>query len=396
MATKMTLSVLKADVGSIGGHTKPSQRMMDATRDAAANAVKQGLLLDTFVAHTGDDIAIIASHTNGTNDTDVHQFAWNTFLQATDIAREYGLYGAGQDLLADAPSGNIRGAGPAVAEIEFDHDPVKTNPVRPAESFMVLAADKCGPGAYNLPMFLGFADPMYCAGLMLPRINEGFTFNIIDMDNTGGDSIISLNAPEDYYKITVLLRDNERFGIDSIVSRHTGQTAAAISATRLHNIAGSYTGKDDPVAIVRNQGVFPAPEELISPYAKAHYIGGDARGSHTMPLMPVAINTPVVGMYCLPLVSCVGFSLNAAGMFSDSHIDFFDNTAWDHVRLLAQQKGIEMRSQGWSGAAMLPYGELEYSGFRQSIGDLVNQFAFRNGHGLEIPAPQKAGAGDGN
>ena len=395
MATKMTLSVLKADVGSIGGHTKPSQRMIDATRDAAANAVKQGLLLDTFVAHTGDDIAIIASHTNGTNDTDVHQFAWNTFLQATDIAREYGLYGAGQDLLADAPSGNIRGAGPAVAEIEFDHDPVKTNPVRPAESFMVLAADKCGPGAYNLPMFLGFADPMYCAGLMLPRINEGFTFNIIDMDNTGGDSIISLNAPEDYYKITVLLRDNERFGIDSIVSRHTGQTAAAISATRLHNIAGSYTGKDDPVAIVRNQGIFPAPEELISPYAKAHYIGGDARGSHTMPLMPVAINTPVVGMYCLPLVSCVGFSLNAAGMFSDSHIDFFDNTAWDHVRLLAQQKGIEMRSQGWSGAAMLPYGELEYSGFRQSIGDLVNQFAFRNGHGLEIPAPQKAGAGDG-
>ena len=96
---------------------------------------------------------------------------------------------------------------------------------------MVLAADKCGPGAYNLPTFLGFADPMYCAGLMLPRIGEGFTFNIIDMDNTAGDSIISLNAPEDYYKITVLLRDNERFGIDSIVSRNTGQTAAAISAT---------------------------------------------------------------------------------------------------------------------------------------------------------------------
>ena len=394
MATKMTLSVLKADVGSIGGHTKPSDRMLGATRSAAADAVRRGLLIDTFVAHTGDDIAIIASHTNGADNTDVHQFAWNTFLQATDIAREYGLYGAGQDLLVDAPSGNIRGAGPAVAEIEFDHDPVKTNPVRPAESFMVLAADKCGPGAYNLPMFLGFADPMYCAGLMLPRIGEGFTFNIIDMDNTDGDSIISLNAPEDYYKITVLLRDNERFGIHSIVSRHTGQVAAAVSATRLHNIAGSYTGKDDPVAIVRNQGIFPAPEELISPYAKAHYIGGDARGSHTMPLMPVPINTPVVGMYCLPLVSCVGFSLNAEGMFSDSHADFFDNYAWDHVRLRAQEKGIEMRSQGWSGPAMLPYGELEYSGFRQSIGDLVNRFALRNGHGADVPE-KAASAGDG-
>ena len=40
-----------------------------------------------------------------------------------------------------------------------------------------------------------------------------------------------------------------------------------------------------------------------------------------------------------------------------------------------------MRSQGWSGAAMLPYGELEYSGFRHSIGDLVARFAIRtNGH----------------
>ena len=391
---KLTLSILKADVGSIGGHTKPSDRMLDAVRSDAADAVKRGLLIDTFVGHTGDDICIIASHTNGTDNTDVHQFAWNSFLHATDIASQYGLYGAGQDLLVDAPSGNIRGAGPAVAEIELDHDPVKTNPLRPAESFMVLAADKCGPGAYNLPMFLGFADPMYCAGLMLPRINEGFTFNIIDMDNTDGDSILSLNAPEDYYRISVLLRDNERFGIDSIVSRYSGQTAASISATRLHNIAGSYTGKDDPVALVRNQGIFPAPEELISPYTKAHYIGGDARGSHVMPLMPVPINTAVTGMYCLPLVSCIGFSLNAGGYFSDSFADFFDNPAWDYVRQLAQEKGIAMRAQGWSGAAMLPYGELEYSGFRHSIGDLVARFAFRDCNGTGGEVPEKAASAD--
>ena len=389
---KLTISVLKADVGSIGGHTKPSQRMMEAVEQEVADAISSGLLIDGYVGHTGDDICMTTTHTRGPNDDDVHQFAWSTFLKATDIARQYGLYGAGQDLLADAPSGNIRGAGPAVAEVEFEHDPIKTNPVRPAESFFVLAADKCGPGAYNLPMFLGFADPMYCAGLMLPRLNQGFTFNIIDMDNTEGDSLIALNAPEDYYRLAVLLRDNERFGIDSIVSRYSGETAAAISATRLHNIAGSYTGKDDPVAVVRNQGIFPAPEELTSPYAKAHYIGGDARGSHNMPLMPVPINTPVTGMYCLPLVSCIGFSIAPDGTFSDSSIDFFDNQSWDHVRLLAQQKAIEMRSQGWSGAAMLPYGELEYSGFRQSIGDLVDRFAFRNGHGAEVP--EKAATAD--
>ena len=376
---KITMSILKADVGSVGGHTKPTEKMMAAVRSDVESALAKGLLIDAFLSHTGDDIAILMSHQRGPDDVDVHQFAWNAFLKATAVAQEYGLYGAGQDLLVDAPSGNIRGAGPAVAELEFDHEPVKTNKVRAAESFMMLAADKCGPGAYNLPLFLGFADPMYCAGLMLPPMIKGFTFHVIDMDNTGGDSIIELNAPEDYYQLAALLRDNERFGIDGIYSRTHGQRAAAISAQRMHNIAGTYTGKDDPVALVRNQGIFPAPEELISPFAKAHYVGGDARGSHVMPLMPVPLNTPVTGMYCLPLVSCVGFSLDARGHFSDSFIDFFDNPAWDVVRHRAQEKAIEMRSQGWSGAAMLPYSELEYSGFRTTVTGLVDRFVFRNG-----------------
>ena len=391
---RITLSILKADVGSIGGHTKPSQRMMDSVKEDVQKAIDKGLALDGFVSHTGDDIAILISHVRGADNSDIHQFAWNAFIKATSIAQQYGLYGAGQDLLVDAPSGNIRGAGPAVAELEFNHDPAKTNKVRPAESFMMLAADKCGPGAYNLPMFLGFADPMYCAGLMLPNMIKGFTFHIIDMDNTGGDSIIELNAPEDYYHLSVLLRDNERFGIDAIYSRTHEDRAVAVSAQRLHSIAGTYTGKDDPVALVRNQGIFPAPEELCSPYAKAHYVGGDARGSHVMPLMPVPLNTPVTGMYCLPLVSCVGFSLDPSGYFSDSYIDFFANPAWDVVREKAQNKAIEMRSQGWSGAAMLPYSELEYSGFRTTVTNLVDRFAFRNGHDgkAATPVPDKTAA----
>ena len=138
---KITLSILKADVGSIGGHTQPSEAMMEAARQDAKDAVASGLLIDAFVTHTGDDICITASHTHGKDDTDVHQFAWKTFLHCTDIAAKHGLYGAGQDLLADAPSSNIRGAGPAVAEIEFEHEPGKQNPMRPAESFMVLVAD---------------------------------------------------------------------------------------------------------------------------------------------------------------------------------------------------------------------------------------------------------------
>jgi len=243
---------------------------------------------------------------------------------------------------------------------------------------MVFAADKCSPGAYNLPLYLSFADPMYCAGLMLPKMIEGFRFEIIDMDHKGGDSLITLNAPEESYHIAALLRDNERFGIEGIYARtFEGARAVAVSAQRLHNIAGSYTGKDDPVAIVRNQGIFPAPEEVLMPFTMAHFVGGDARGSHVMPLMPVSLNTPVTGFYCLPLVSCVGFSLDVEGRFANEHVDFFANPVWDATRLKAQEKAVEMRSQGWSGAAMLPYQELEYSGFRETVTKLVSRFSVK-------------------
>jgi fructose 1,6-bisphosphate aldolase/phosphatase len=380
---KMTLSVLKADVGSIGGHTRPSARMLAAVRDRVNGAVSNGLLLDAFVSHTGDDIAMIMSHIHGIDDTAVHSFAWDTFLEATAIAAESGLYGAGQDLLVDAPSGNLRGAGPGVAELEFEHNPSKTNKVRPAESFMVFAADKCSPGAFNLPLFLAFADPMYCAGLMLPKMIDGFRFEILDMNNVKGDSVLNLNSPEDYYRLASLLRDNERFGINLITSRSDNEPAAAVSTQRLHNVAGSYTGKDDPVAIVRNQGIFPAPEELLLPFAKAHYVGGDARGSHVMPLTPMPLNSPVTGIYCLPIVSCVGFSITADGKFSEESVDFFDNAVWDLVRMKAQEKALEMRSQGWSGAAMLPYSELEYSGFRDTVSGLIDRFDFKSGENSE-------------
>ena len=119
---------------------------------------------------------------------------------------------------------------------------------------------------------------MYCAGLMLPKLIKGFSFEIIDMAHPDETKTITLNAPEDYYHIAILLRDNERFGIKSIHSRTIGQQVVSASTDRLHNIAGKYTGKDDPIAIVRNQGAFPAPEEIfITLYQSTFYRGRCAR-----------------------------------------------------------------------------------------------------------------------
>ena len=49
--------------------------------------------------------------------------------------------------------------------------------------------------------------------------------------------MIEIDAPEDLRDIASLLRDNERFVIESIYSRENGDIAGAVSTSRLHNIA---------------------------------------------------------------------------------------------------------------------------------------------------------------
>ncbi len=374
---KITLSVIKADVGSIGGHTKPSERMLGLVRKQIADAIGQKLLIDGLATYTGDDIAIMMSHRQGIDARDIHHFAWDCFLAATGEAQKAGLYGAGQDLLVDAPSGTVRGAGPAVAELEFLRDNQNKN--RPAEAFLIFTADKCGPGSYNYPFYSVFCDPMHDGGLLLNhKMRQGFVLTIVDMDHKEGDRVIKLAAPERLWDIAVLLQNPDRFAIENIHSRYAPEEQiASVSATRLHNIAGKYTGKDDPVAIVRTQGMFPAPEEVVEPFMLGHFVTGGARGSHVMPLMPVAINTPVTGPYCLPLVASLAFSMDENGAFSEEYVDMFGNTVWDATRLKIQRKADEWRKQGFIGPTMASHAELSYTGIVDALDKLEKEFVIK-------------------
>ncbi|MEW5785735.1 MAG: fructose-1,6-bisphosphate aldolase/phosphatase [Bacillota bacterium] len=361
---KTTLSVIKADIGSIAGHIRPSQALMEAVRECVGRE-KGRLIIDYYVGSTGDDIAILFTHREGIGSPAVHKLAWDAFLYGTEKAKAQGLYGAGQDLLSDAFSGNVKGMGPAVAELEFAE--------RPSEPFVLFTADKTDPGAYNLPLYLGFADPMYCSGLILsPSMSSGFKFVIMDVAHTDCDRTIELNTPEDIYDIASLLRDNERFVVAGIYSRKTGEQAASASTTRLHNIAGKYTGKDDPVLITRVQGAFPATGELLSPYSIGHFVAGFMRGSHTGPLMPVKMGCGTSFFDGPPIVSAVGFCVHN-GILTEP-VDCFDHPYWDHVRDKVSRKSLDIREQGFSGPAMLPYSELEYGGIVEKMKKLDGKF----------------------
>jgi fructose 1,6-bisphosphate aldolase/phosphatase len=364
---KITLSVIKADIGSIGGHIAPSQKLLETVRDYVASH-GQGLIIDHRISHTGDDIAILMTHTRGVKDEAVHRLAWDTFLAGTAVAKAQGLYGAGQDLLKDSFSGNVHGMGPAVAEMEIEE--------RPNEPFLFFAADKTDPGAFNFPLYMAFADPMNTPGLILSaKMAQGFRFVIMDVNYTEGDRIIELNAPEELYDLAALLRDPERYVVESIWSRATGEQAVSVATSRLHNIAGKYTGKDDPVMLVRVQMNFPATGEVLAPYAIGHYVAGCMRGSHQMPLMPVPLNTGTSYFDGPSLVSCAAFAMHE-GKLTEA-LDTFAHPFWNAIRAKITHKATDIRRQGFFGAAMLPMSELEYTGIMEKLAGLEPKFRVR-------------------
>lgn len=366
---KTTISVIKADTGSVGGHEKPSEEMLKMAR---SNVEKEGrkkdLIIDYKVTYTGDDIALIMSHKRGVDNPDIHKLAWDTFVETTKVAKSQGLYGAGQDLLKDAFSGNVRGMGPGAAEIEFEE--------RENEPFVVFAADKTSPGVFNYPAFSGFADPYHNAGLLLaPDMAKGFAFTIMDVSYTEADKVIELKVPEDYYRIATLLRDPERYVVEKVYSRAYNLQAAVVSTSRLHNIAGKYTGKDDPVAVVRVQKQFPSTGEILSPYATAHYILGDNRGSHHVAVMPVKQNSTISYFDGPTIMSAAGMCIHE-GKFTEV-VDLFDHPFWDFVRNRAADKTYEMRKQGFFNPAMGPMEELEYTGVMETLKKLDQEFTLR-------------------
>lgn len=272
---KITVSVLKADIGALAGHTAPSRGVL--SRAEAVLEEGQHLYIDRYVFHIGDDIVIVLTHEKGLRDQEIHGLAWQAFQAGTEVAKREGLYGAGQDLLKDAFTGNLHGLGPQVAEMVFEE--------RPSEPLIILAADKTEPGAFNLPLYLAFADPMYSSGLLLsPELRPGFRFSVLDVTKTERDMELSLEAPERLYDLATLIRDPHRYAIRAIWSRrHPGEIAAVVSTTRLRNIAGRYVGKDDPGPSCARRRSFLPRRSLARPSDLSHLWRVTPGGATTFP-----------------------------------------------------------------------------------------------------------------
>ncbi len=363
--SKVTISVIKADVGGWPGHSTVHPELIKEAEKQLKK--KKKLLIDYHVSHCGDDLELIMSHTKGVDSTAIHKMAWDTFVACTKIAKKLKLYGAGQDLLKEAFSGNVKGMGPGVAEMEITE--------RPGEPIVVFMLDKTEPGAFNLPIYKMFADPFNTAGLVIdPTMRPGFRFEVWDIIE---HKRIMLDCPEEVYDLLTLIGARSRYVIKRVYPRGEklprDEPVAVMSTEKLYQTAHKYVGKDDPCAIVRAQSGLPALGEVLEAFSFPHLVDGWMRGSHNGPLMPVGLKDARCTRFDgPPRAVALGFQLANGRLIGP--IDLFEDVAYDFTRRKAQEAAEYMRRHGPFEPHRLPLTDMEYTTLPDVMKRLKNRF----------------------
>jgi fructose 1,6-bisphosphate aldolase/phosphatase len=406
------IKATKADVGGVGGHVVTA----DEVKSVIAKFVLENnslngepIFTSLIVTHTGDDVAVTGIMSERIDMSVVDELMWDALQLGAEKATELGLYGPGQDLVADAFTGNLRGAGPATVVL-----PLPLRKDNPSQTVLVSFADKTEPMAFNYYATGAYLLPRFNTGLVIAasKMKRGYIMDIVDLDTKAQaveagahprdqaaldgkmeelakglqEKVISLRSPEDLFDIEGLCRSS-RYVIARIWSRteqgEKDSLGYICSAERLHNIKTkkgfTYGGKDDPVLLAFAQGDWPAPGELTSPWAACPMVAGDCRGSHNLHILPMPINSQT-SYWSGPILSAITLSCNIhtgrIGAISDQ---FALGTPWDQVRAKASELAVQFRTaHGVKQPATLHEDELEYQeGWKERRARLERQFEVR-------------------
>ncbi len=401
--TPLQVVATKADIGGIGGHVEVDPEVkaivakyMLLNNRQASNG--QRIFRSMVVTHTGDDVCITIVQDADVPQSTTHQLMDNALrFGGTPKAFDLGLYGPGQDLLTDAFTGNVHGSGVASVTLPL---PVREDPKRASQTVLVTCADKTDPAALGNWLCRAYFDPNYNTGLLIAAsaMKQGYEFVVADLDTRaqawerglrtqaevdaymqeaqGKERVIVVSNPIDLQR---LLLDQNRYVVAQIRTKG-GIIGFTLSAERLHNISGTYSGKDDPVVLALCQGDWPAPGEISSVYMRPKMVAGDCRGSHRMYIRPQPLNSPT-SMWSGPILTTMLLSINIhSGRIGALTDHMAEGTAWDTVRHNVDQLNIAFRDHGATEPATLPVNELEYQpGYREGIAELQPRF-------IEVPA----------
>jgi len=370
LPNKVTISIIKCDVGSLAGHYIVPKPLFDVAEKSLKKAVEKDVINNFYVFNAGDDLELLMVHEKGEQNQEIHKLAWDTFKECSNKASQLKLYAAGQDLLKTAFSGNVRGMGPGVAEIEIEE--------RTSDPIVVFAADKTSAGSFNYPLFRIFADPMNTAGLVIdPNMICGFKFEVID---TKENKSIILKCPEEMYELLALIGTVGRYVVSRVWRASDNLICAASSVSKLSLIAGKYVGKDDPVMIARAQHGLPAVGEILAPFMHSYFVQGWMRGSHWGPIMPVGLKSSKCTVFDgPPRIVALGFQVANGQISCDDEgkpliADMFDDPAFALARREAMQNACTLRNMGEFEPARLSAEDMEYTTIQKVLGKLGERF----------------------
>jgi fructose 1,6-bisphosphate aldolase/phosphatase len=341
-----TLSDIKADAGGKVGHTTPPTLFVAVGQASLLEAREKGLIRDFRVFAVGDDLHLLMYHGQGVDANDVHLLAFRTFWRQVWVTEIMGYkpYGLAQDLqigpatkgkrvddlaepserfisllaetLAEPErsqvtkisatrqswmqgrgglevtkpfAGNVTGQGPGFAEL----------PLADARRVGLLAADKCGPAAFNIPVYHG-AGQALTRERFRNRFGQSVAYEIFDVHS---NRRVFLDARAHEEDIRTLLGATNLFNVkrlwslpDTVSRREEVKKAIhdillAASTEKLALIAGGeYVGKDDPVLLGVDELVSPMFEHMKTGF---YMTQGDERGSHYMMLVPKPLGESV-------------------------------------------------------------------------------------------------------
>jgi fructose 1,6-bisphosphate aldolase/phosphatase len=383
-----TVSDIKADAGGKVGHTAPPGHFGPVAEASLREAKDAALIFGTsaFIP-VGDDGHLLMTHARGADNNLIHLFAYRTFFRQVWVAGVLGYkwYGLGQDLVGDASAGkkteelaaltpkflhllasqlpgpeqrrfeelqtafdrwrtgngegrtpappfagNVSGQGPGFAELPMPH---------PAPVGL-LAIDKAGPSAFNLPIWEALrrcrADGSLAAYLNAAH-GYGVVLEIWDVER---HRRVFLDLDTESEMAQSLLGATDKFNFKRIWTRSAawnparpvaelGDILLAASTEKLAIISGGeYLGKDDPVLLA----VEPLANALNLFLRDRFYMTqGDGRGSHNMFPTPLALGEAIATVNSKAVAVSVMLSFDAQGEIRSVR-DVFKDPAYDEAR----------------------------------------------------------------
>jgi fructose 1,6-bisphosphate aldolase/phosphatase len=394
-----TVSDIKADAGGKLGHTSPPAHFAPVAEASLREAAETGLILGTskFLA-AGDDGHLVMTHIRGADDNAVHLFAFRTFFRQVWVAEVLGYkwYGLGQDLVgkgtagqttealagltprflqlmaevlppaertrmaelrtaferwhagtakgkAPAPpfAGNVSGQGPGFAELPMP----RPTPVG------LLAIDKAGPSAFNLPVWDAIRRCRADGSLIRYLQGSDARGVVLEVWDVEHHKRVFLDLDTDQGFAQALLGATDKFNFKRVWTRTAewapdrpdkilGDVLLAASTEKLAVISGGeYLGKDDPVLLA----VEPLAVAVNVFMRDRFYLTqGDGRGSHNMFPTPLAFGEAVATVNSKAVSIAAMLSFDARGEVRSIR-DVFADPAYDEAR----ERAYRMNKMIW-------------------------------------------------